>query len=73
MGAYPGYNFYTLIYIEAATINPLKCGTWVLTWEWAFAWDITVIITIYYYYGLPACRFYLPVGKYATLGPAKIA
>ena len=24
-------------------LYPLKFGTWVLTWEWALAWDTTVI------------------------------
>ena len=29
--------------VEAATLTQgLKCGTWVLTWEWALARDIMV-------------------------------
>ena len=27
-------------------IDPLKCGTWGLTWEWALAWDTIVHMKI---------------------------
>jgi hypothetical protein len=34
-------------------IDPLKCGTWALTWELALAWDSTVLsITAYTYNNL---------------------
>ena len=33
--------------MEAATFYPLKCGLWVLTWEWALAQDTTVYVLKY--------------------------
>ena len=40
-------------------IDPLKCGTWALTWEWALARDTTVHAAIRY--SLSSKNFYKPL------------
>ena len=35
-----------IYYYGSSYIDPLKCGTWVLTQEWALAWDTTVMSAV---------------------------
>ena len=71
MGAYWGYNFHRSCYN-----GPLKCGIWVLTREWAFAWDTTVaenrLLMVNYFYLLRLQVFLIQESRHIPPAPLPV-